>query len=100
MWPPKSYAEITRVKAVGGVGSAKARGTADIDSAAVPTVSPELHPRSRYSSAMPFTCGECGAEAPDGSILCIYERGMLSRMTDTASVTIARFDRGWLSAGE
>ena len=70
MWPPKSYAEITRVKAVGGVGSAKARGTADIDSAAVPTVSPELHPRSRYSSAMPFTCGECGAEAPDGSKFC------------------------------
>ncbi|MFZ1756445.1 MAG: sialidase family protein [Caldilineaceae bacterium] len=40
------------------------------------------------------------AEAPDGSILCIYERGMLSRMTDSASVAIARFDRAWLSVRE
>ncbi len=36
------------------------------------------------------------AEAPDGGILCIYERGMLSRMTDTAAVCIARFDQKWL----
>lgn len=36
------------------------------------------------------------AEAPDGSILCIYERGMLSRMTDSAAVAVARFDRAWL----
>ncbi len=38
------------------------------------------------------------AEAPDGSVLCVYERGMLSRMTDAASVTVARFARAWLSA--
>lgn len=37
------------------------------------------------------------AEAPDGSILCIYERGMLDRMTDTAAVAVARFDLDWLT---
>jgi len=37
------------------------------------------------------------AETPDGAILCIYERGMLNRMTDTASVAIARFDQTWLN---
>ncbi len=40
------------------------------------------------------------AQAADGSILCVYERGMLGRMTDTAAVAIARFDRTWLLAGE
>ncbi|RLT40571.1 MAG: exo-alpha-sialidase [Chloroflexi bacterium] len=39
------------------------------------------------------------AEAPDGAILCIYERGMLSRMTDSAAVVVARLDRAWLAAG-
>ena len=37
------------------------------------------------------------AQAPDGSVLCIYECGMIDRMTDTASVTVARFDLDWLS---
>jgi sialidase-1 len=37
------------------------------------------------------------AQAPDGSVLCIYECGMLDRMTDTASVTVARFDLAWLT---
>jgi hypothetical protein len=33
----------------------------------------------------------------DGSALCIYECGMIDRMTDTASVTVARFDLDWLT---
>jgi sialidase-1 len=37
------------------------------------------------------------AQAPDGSVLCIYECGMLDRMTDTASLTVARFDLEWLT---
>jgi sialidase-1 len=32
------------------------------------------------------------AQAPDGCVLCIYECGMVERMTDTAAVTVARFD--------
>ena len=56
-------------------------------------------PISRVLEAGPSGYSDL-AEAPDGSILCIYERGMLNRMTDTASVAVARFDRAWLSAGE
>lgn len=56
-------------------------------------------PLSRVLEAGPSGYSDL-AEASDGSILCIYERGMLERMTDTASVAIARFDRAWLSAGE
>jgi sialidase-1 len=37
------------------------------------------------------------AQAPGGAILCIYECGMIDRMTDTASVTVARFDLAWLT---
>jgi sialidase-1 len=40
------------------------------------------------------------AEAPDGTILCIYECGMLERMTDTRSLTVARFALGWVMEGE
>lgn len=36
------------------------------------------------------------AEALDGTVLCIYECGMIARMTDTASITVARFDLAWL----
>jgi sialidase-1 len=39
------------------------------------------------------------AQAPDGSVLCIYECAMIDRMTDTASVTVARFDLAWLMGG-
>ena len=35
------------------------------------------------------------AEAPDGAILCIYECGMIERMTDTRSLTVARFGLDW-----
>lgn len=55
-------------------------------------------PVSRVLEAGPSGYSDL-AEAPDGSILCIYERGMLERMTDTASVAVARFDRAWLSSG-
>jgi sialidase-1 len=36
------------------------------------------------------------AEAPDGAILCLYECGMIERMTDTRSLTVARFDLDWV----
>ena len=36
------------------------------------------------------------AQAPDGSILCIYECGMLERMTDTRLLTVARFSLDWV----
>ena len=36
------------------------------------------------------------AQAQDESILCIYEDGMLERMTDTKAVTVARFDLDWV----
>ena len=38
------------------------------------------------------------AETPDGTVLCVYECGMLERMTDTQSITVARFDLAWLEA--
>jgi sialidase-1 len=37
------------------------------------------------------------AETPDGIILCVYEDGMMFHMTDTAAVTVARFDLEWLT---
>jgi sialidase-1 len=37
------------------------------------------------------------AQAMDGTILCIYECGMIDRMTDTANVTVARFDLRWVT---
>ncbi len=36
------------------------------------------------------------ASTADGTILCIYEDGMLDGMTDTRFVTVARFDLAWL----
>jgi sialidase-1 len=36
-------------------------------------------------------------QAPDGTILCVYECGMIERMTDTQSLAVARFDLGWLT---
>ena len=37
------------------------------------------------------------AQAPDGSVLCIYECGMIDRMTDTANVTVASFGLRWVT---
>jgi sialidase-1 len=39
------------------------------------------------------------ATTPDGTILCIYENGMVERMTDTRAVTVARFDLAWVEQG-
>ena len=39
------------------------------------------------------------AQAQDGTILCIYEDGMIERMTDTRAVTIARFNLDWVTEG-
>lgn len=36
------------------------------------------------------------AQMPDGTILCIYEDGMVGRITDPRWITVARFDRAWL----
>ncbi len=38
------------------------------------------------------------AEAPDGTVLCFYECGMMERMADTAALTVARFDLDWLQS--
>jgi sialidase-1 len=35
-------------------------------------------------------------QASDGSILCIYECGMIDHMCDTENLTVARFDFEWL----
>jgi sialidase-1 len=40
------------------------------------------------------------AETPDAAILCIYECGMLERMTDTRSLTVARFDLDWVMGAD
>ncbi len=39
-------------------------------------------------------------ETPDGAILCIYECGMIERMTDTRSLTVARFGLDWVMGEE
>lgn len=40
------------------------------------------------------------AQATDGTILCLYEDGMVDRMTDSAAVTVARFDLDWVMNGK
>ncbi len=40
------------------------------------------------------------AARPDGVILCVYENGMIERMTDTRQITVARFDLEWVMHGE
>lgn len=36
----------------------------------------------------------------DGTILCLFEDGMLTGMADTARLSLARFDMAWLTASE
>jgi sialidase-1 len=55
-------------------------------------------PWSRVLEAGPSGYSDL-AELPDGSVLCIYECGMIERMTDTRSLTVARFDGKWLMGG-
>jgi sialidase-1 len=40
------------------------------------------------------------AQARNGAILCIYEDGMIDRMTDTAAVSVACFTLDWVTGGE
>jgi sialidase-1 len=40
------------------------------------------------------------AQAPDGAILCVYECDMIERMTDTRSLTVARFGLDWVLGAE
>ena len=37
-------------------------------------------------------------QAPDGTIVCIYEDQMVTRQNDTRYVTVARFDLDWLES--
>ena len=37
------------------------------------------------------------AEADDGSVVCVYERGFVTGMADTQYITVARFDPGWIA---
>lgn len=39
------------------------------------------------------------AVTPNGTVLCVYENGMLDRMTDTRYITVARFDLDWVFHG-
>jgi sialidase-1 len=39
------------------------------------------------------------AVAANGTILCLYERGVLGGMADTRYLTLARFSLGWLTDG-
>lgn len=39
-------------------------------------------------------------QLPDGTILCVYENGMIERMTDTRYITVARFDLDWVINGK
>ena len=53
-------------------------------------------PVSRVLEAGPSGYSDL-AETLDGTILCVYEHGMIERMTDTRSITVARFDLAWLN---
>jgi sialidase-1 len=55
-------------------------------------------PTSRVLEAGPSGYSDL-AETPDGTVLCVYECGMVERMTDTRSIVVARFDLDWLSTG-
>jgi len=39
------------------------------------------------------------AVLPDGTILCVYECGLILGMTDTKSLRLARFDLAWVEGG-
>ena len=55
-------------------------------------------PVSRILEAGPSAYSDL-ATTPDGTILCIYENGMVDRMTDTRYITVARFDLAWVEHG-
>ena len=38
-------------------------------------------------------------ELPDGTMLCAYECGMVTRATDNRFLTVARFDLAWVTSG-
>lgn len=52
-------------------------------------------PVSRVLEAGPSAYSDL-AVTPDGTILCVYENGMVERMTDTRYITVARFDLAWI----
>lgn len=52
-------------------------------------------PISRILEAGPSGYSDLAVTADD-TVLCIYEDGMVDRMTDTRYVTVARFDRAWV----
>lgn len=57
-----------------------------------------------YSPGCTLEAGPSGysdlAVLPNGTILCLYEDGMVERMADTARLTVATFHLDWVSAGE
>lgn len=56
-------------------------------------------PMARILEAGPSAYSDLAA-TPDGTILCVYENGMIEHMTDTRSVTVARFDLDWVMQGQ
>lgn len=48
----------------------------------------------------PGPAGYCDVAAlPDGTLLCLFERGNVDHMCDVAHLTLGRFDFDWLSEG-
>ena len=58
----------------------------------------ETWPMSRVIEEGPSGYSDM-AQASNGTILCIYENGMLERMTDTQFVTVASFGIEWVGRG-
>ena len=52
-------------------------------------------PVTRILEAGPSAYSDLAA-TPDGTVLCVYENGMVERMTDTRYITVARFDLAWV----
>ncbi len=55
-------------------------------------------PVTRILEAGPSAYSDLAA-TPDGTILCVYENGIVERMTDTRTITVARFDLDWAMPG-
>lgn len=55
----------------------------------------QTRPISRVLEAGLSGCWDL-AQTPDGTLLRAYGCGLMERMTDTRSITVARFDLAWL----
>ena len=56
-------------------------------------------PASRSLEPGPSGYSDLGI-AGDGTILCVYESGSLSRMTDNLGLSVAKFNLEWVTQGQ